>query len=109
MTSTGAVGGFLDLVFEIVADAVFERVLLVTVLGALAVFTDFAEDDASVFGDVKYFATGGLACVADDAAFFDPDLGDGHECNPLRKACLVCPVAHKPRAPPGGRFGCRGP
>ena len=52
----------------------------------MAVHTGVALDVAAILSDMEYVRAFGLAGVANDAAFFDPDLRDSHICFPLRSA-----------------------
>ena len=69
----------LDLVGKVAADGAAQDAAFGQVGGLLAIAAHLGADVAGVLGDVEHFGAGGLAGIADDAAFFDPDARDGHE------------------------------
>ena len=72
-------GGGLDGSLQVRAVAAGQGAHLVPVLGVHAVLAHGAVDVAAAVGDVEHVGALGLAGVAHDAAFFDPDFGDGHD------------------------------
>ena len=79
--------GFLNLISQLLAQNAREFTALAQVGGLLAIGAHFRADMTAVFRDVEYFRTGGLAGIANNAAFFDPNALDSHSDAPVAAVC----------------------